>query len=486
MVKLGTFIEKQIRSNIINFIKSIGLKTDRSLFFPFFALIVFYGSQFFIKTKPVYFLSYFMLSAILYFIKRDMIQVLLELLTVSIFFDVGLGGRIFLLQPEYLKLGSGWWFTPSTVITIFLVSLLPFYRKNNYLNLKIINADVILILFLLWNCLSFLTSVNLNSFLGLIQLFETILIYFLFRILLTKKNLNEAVFIIISMIFFQATVSLYQFFNKNPLGMISEPVVQTYPQTLTYIEGANIYRSTGTFGHANMLAAFFIALSPFIFLFNYSSYFILLLYLIIFFAIILTYSRISWIFFAIQFLLIKSWKKKLYLNEKKYSNSNKILIPIFLIFIGFLILPFFLIRIVTSVKSFTEFGSLGMRVKLTSEGLNLITKNPVWGVGLNRSLETYSQAPITNIFKQFEPGIFYKIHNTFLEIASESGIPGLILFLVFLALVFLKKTTKFSNKYIWLSSYIGFAGTLITAYVNPFFHTPIFKILLFLAALILV
>lgn len=480
-------LDLKIQNNIDGLISAIGIKKEPKFFFLTLGLSVFYLLQFFIRTKPLYFLSYIILSLILYIGINKISEVLLYLLVISIFFDVGLGGRLFLLEPQFLNMGSGWWITASTVILFPLLVLTHFLKnkKQNH-NLKIRSTDLLMVLFLVWNCISFLFTSNINSLFGLIQLFETVAIYLIFRIFINKTNIKYLILIIISMILFQSTIAVNQFLNKNPIGIIIEPVSQYFFQQVDNIESFQIFRSSGTFGHANMLGAFFVAFAPFLMFFKYSSLLIFLFNLLIIFSTILTYSRISWFFLVIEFILVTAWKKSLIISKNNFVYSKKIIIPILLLFLILLVLPYLLIRIATLRNSILEFGSLGTRVKMSKEALNLISKYPIFGVGLNRSLEYYSQNPVTNIFTKQIPGAFYKLHNTFLEISTESGLVGLIVFISFIVNVIFKKSNSEIDNYTWISALIGFSGLLVLSYVNPFFHTPIFRLLIFLAAIMLV
>jgi len=145
------------------------------------------------------------------------------------------------------------------------------------------------------------------------------------------------------------------------------------------------------------------------------------------------------------------------------------------------------LRFKTIPASLDEFGSLGTRVKLDQEAISLIKKNPLTGIGLNRSLESYIKEPVTNIFAKNPPGIFYKIHNTFLEITAETGLPGLLLFSLFLVSVIRSGSGAFSAKAaLRTAAYYGLLTLIIVSYVNPFFHSSVLKWLFLLSAILLI
>ena len=469
-----------------DFLKSIGLKESRKLKYFIWGLVFFYSALLFTKSKPLYFLSYIFTGLIFYRGGIGLVGTIIYLLSLSVFFDVGIAGRWFILEPEHINLGSGWWFSAMTGLSLFLV-FLTFFKKGEKAQPteRVRSPDIFILLFLTWNGLSFISNMNVNSFFGMIQLTEYTVIFILLRLHLTGNKIKYLALLIISMVFFQSAISIGQYILKRPVGLIVEPLIQESVQTLSIIEGAELYRVTGSFGHPNMLAAFLIAASPFIFALNISSVLFILFNIIIFLIIFLTYSRISWLFFTVQYFLIIQKKRISGILNSRNLYRTLFLTPVIVILSVLIVLPYFLVRIKTTGSSLMEFGSLGLRVKLTQEALNLIRKEPLFGVGLNRSLEYYALKPSTNLFTGADPGPFYKIHNTFLEIAAESGLPGLLFFIFFLISVFLSVKYRDYNRYIIFSSLLGLAGLVTVSYVNPFFHTPLLRMMLLLTAVIL-
>ena len=465
--------------------KELSITDVRSLNYVIIGLIFFYSSQFFIHGKLLYFLSYFILIFFFYYALKKINLVILLTLVVSLFFEVGLANRWFILQPTQLNMGSGWWISPKTFL--FLSLLLLTFKNRKLLNhFKIKSSDVMLALFFFWAIFSFFFQTNINFFIGIFQLFEMVIIYYLLRLHLSDQNLGMVIFILFSQVIFQSFISFGQLIYKRPLGLIIESTLVKDPFLLTTVEGTNIFRLTGTFGHPNMLAAFMISLAPFVILFRPASFIYGLIDLLIFLIIFYTYSRISWFFFIIEYLFCLNLNKL-----KKFPaglNLKRLLMPviILLIVLIFLIYPNLLGRWQSTGFSIQEYGSLGMRIKMMQEGLNLVAKQPLLGVGLNRSLEYYAKNPVTDLFQNTKPDPFYRIHNTFLEIASELGIIGLILFLLFIYFVLISAIKEKRNSLIKSASTLGMAGLIIIAYVNPFFHTIQMDIMFLLAAVVLV
>lgn len=460
------------------------ISKGEKLNFLFAGLVLFYVSQFFIGSKPVYFLTFFATVPFFYLAVRNISIAVMLTLILSLFFEVGIAGRLFLLEPRFLNLGSGWWITPKTVLVLSLLGLTVVKWKSLRLK-KILLPDIMLVFFLGWLVISFIFQININFLFGLLSLFETALIYYLLRINLDKKNTGLVVLVLSSVVLFQFVLSVFQIMQKRPLGLVIESTLTSNPYSLTTIEGGDFFRISGSYGHPNMLAAVLLSLSPFLIHLRPLSVKFAAVDAAIFFLVFFTYSRITWFFFIIQYAISFSFNriKSFSLNILRHKNM---LLLLLLVFINiYLVTPNLLGRLRSTGFSLEEYGSLGLRVKLMQEGLNLISKNPILGTGLHRSLEIYARDPVTNIFSLAVPGPFYRIHNTFLEIAAETGMPGLILFLLFIYYVFYSFIAGRKQNLSKTSAILGLAGLIIISYLNPFFHTIVMDIIILFSAFIL-
>ena len=171
-------------------------------------LVVFFILLLFSHNKPVYFLSYIISGSVFLWSGYTARESVFYLLLMSMIFDVGVGGRWFLLQPEYLNLGSGWWLSPFTILVFLLLFLTLSENKANRISkFKLKTADIFILIFFLWNSLSFFYRPNFNSILGFMQLFETIVFYFLSRIYIDREQLKFSVIILLSLVLFQVLIS---------------------------------------------------------------------------------------------------------------------------------------------------------------------------------------------------------------------------------------------------------------------------------------
>lgn len=439
-------------------------------------LVIFYLIQILSPSKIVYFSSYFVASFFFYLSNKNIRISLLYSLILSLFSEMGLAGSWFIMEPKELNLGSGWWITPMTVL---IICLLPFSltKKNENIN----KADIFVFLFFLWLITNIIIFPYLNVLYGIVSLGEIVLSYFLFRIHIGKKEISYIVVILISVIFFQSFLGIGQVIRQRPLSLLSESSLLENPYGLTTVEEENLYRITGTYNHPNLLASFFLAILPFFFSFE-SKINTNILIVIPLLALFFTYSRVAW-FFSIFYILFLI--KKNFLRSVKNYYFQVVAIVIFLISVIYLLLPYISSRTATFPQAFEEFGSMGVRVKLISEGLNLLKQYPLTGVGLNRSLEVYSVNPSTNIFEKIIPSGFYRIHNTPLEITSEIGIPGLILFSLFLFFI-IYEYQKYNKESYHKQALIGLFGLIFISFFNPLFHSSLFRLVFLLSSIILI
>ncbi len=455
------------------------MKINRQFFL--LGLLIYYIISFLAPNKPIYFFSYFISTLFFYLSTKNLQTSLLYSLILSLFSEIGFGGSLFLMEPQSLNQGSGWWISPTTLLLLCLL-MLSLHKKIK----KIHIADVLALIFFFWTTILILFIPNTNVLYGIVSLGELILVYILFRIYLTIDNFELLNKILISMLVFQSIIAAIQFLLQRPIGILSESVLFLNPFGLTTPEESNIFRVTGTFSHPNNFAAVLLSITPFLFLTKFKNknlrYFFILPVTVIFF----TYSRAAWLIFAIIAGLIIIRSNYFQDLGKKFLSLKTIFI-VFVLAVGVLIFlqPYISKRMQSVSLALSEFGSWGVRIKLTQEALSIISQYPLTGVGLNRSVEAYVASPVTDIVEVLGNYKYYKIHNTFLEIAAESGIPGFILFSLFLVFVFkhyfqLKNKSNFQK-----AAFYGLIGLIGMSMFNPFFHSSQFRLFFLLSAVIL-
>lgn len=447
----------------------------------YLGLVIFYLLSFFSPNKIIYFSTYFVSTCFFYLSTKNIRLSLLFSLILSLFSDAGLGGSLFLMEPQDINLGSGWWFSPTTLL---LLCLLPLSLRNKIK--KIYPADVMIFLFFLWNTILLFFFPNLNVLYGIVSLGELMIAYILLRIYLSAENFEPLKEVFISMLIFQSVVGIVQLILQRPIGILSEASLFMNPYGLTTPEESNIFRVIGTFSHPNNFAAVLLSIIPFLFFTKFKNKVLRYLFILPLIVLFFTYSRAAWLIFAIisGFIIIRS---NIFQDRRRKLLSLKTILIVFILVVGSLIIlhPYISKRMQSVSLALSEFGSWGVRIKLTHEAFSMMSQYPLTGVGLNRSVEAYVSSPVTDLVDKLGNYKYYKIHNMFLEIAAETGIPGFILFTLFLVFVFkhyfqLKNKSDFHK-----AAFYGLLGLIGISMFNPFFHSSQFRLFFLLAAIIL-
>ena len=338
---------------------------------------------------------------------------------------------------KFVEWNSG--FLYFTDLLIIAVLFLGFLRGG----IKFKKTDIWLGLFFLIVGLSLIASQNIGlSVYQLIKLAEFILLFlyikYNFEFLQIKKILN----ILVASGVFQALLAIVQFFNQSSLGIkhfeagiynANIPGVATF-----FVNGAKFIRAYGTTPHPNVLAIFLL-LAIFciygLFLMNKKSKLLNILYITCFMlcvlgllvtfsrAVILVFVAVSLLFFLITFLKFKKLKSKT--------------IGLFLLFTVvcclFIVMFWSEISARFSAISPTE-QAVSLRIYYNDIAISVIKEKPFLGLGLGNFVwylfNNYQ-------FKQF--WLYQPVHNLYLLIASEAGVFGLIVFLIFIGKILLER-----------------------------------------------
>lgn len=445
----------------------------------FLGLIIFYLLTFFAPNKPIYFSAFFASTLFFYLSTKDLRISLVFSLILSLFSEVGLGGSLFLMEPHQLNLGSGWWLSPMSLIILCLIPLSLRLKIKKYEL-----ANIALILFFLWSIISFLFLPNINVVYGIISLGELILVYLLFRIYISKENIPSINILLISMLIFQLIIGGLQYIFQRPIGLVAESVITGNPFGLTTPEESTFFRITGTMVHPNNFAATLLALIPFLLFYKTNNIFLKSAKIMCLLVLFFTYSRAAWgvlLLVGIIYLILEKQQKIL---SKIYLLKIPTLVLGIILF--FFLFPYITLRLLSIQQAIGNFGSWDVRTKLNEEAVSLINQYSITGVGLNRSVEAYVSSPVTDLVDILGNYKYYRIHNTFLEIATETGIPGVILFILFLIFVFghYFKLTNKSN--FQKAAFYGLLGLIGMSLFNPFFHSSQLRLFFLLSAIILV
>lgn len=236
---------------------------------------------------------------------------------------------------------------------------------------------------------------------------------------------------------------------------------------------------TGSLFWHNQMGGFLLFLIPVAFSFflyaksNFQRYIFLLISILGFIALTLTYSRGSWLSLFISFSIF------VFFNLKKIKENIKIFIPfilILLIFMLFIIKPSSIIYKIQSIHSDivpatrTVSGSLRTTVWLNS--LEMFTKSPILGIGPGAFGSVYD-------YFQKDPWLYSKYaHNYYLEILAELGLPGFVFFIsILITVIYLlyKNRVKIRKDPLIL----GVTVALVASFLHSFVDIDFSRVLLY-------
>ena len=235
-----------------------------------------------------------------------------------------------------------------------------------------------------------------------------------------------------------------------------------YDLTITFNTGT-VYAS---FRNPNYFASYLVLILP-IPIFQYiktRSWYYLPLVSLLYFCLLATNTRGSWIGFFFSLVTLFYFSKKL---DFHFKRLVLVLVLLLLVTILFNIINDDYTRarllsifsdfrnVITRADDYERAGS--KRILIWKHALDLIKENPLLGTGI----ETFNQLT--------EEDFIFKVHNEYLSIAQSSGIPSLIVYLLWLGYIIkkgIKAVPERPSALPLLSSIIGYA-------VQAFFNVSV-------------
>jgi O-antigen ligase len=239
----------------------------------------------------------------------------------------------------------------------------------------------------------------------------------------TRKDLNRVVFILLLSLFLQSVVAMAQRWLGISLGLqLFGEYAEVYTFKLDYY--LTTARVGGTIGHPNALAKYVEMLIPLsmVLLFTRIRSKYKIMSMITFVAalvvLLLTLSRGGWVCFTGSIALV------LLLIFRARLISLRTLVAILLIGVIFAGVGAGFSGMVQSRLFGDDYGAAKGRMPLNRIAINVIRHHPIFGVGL----KNYGK-----VMHLYNPNIermrTNMVHNAYLLIAAEAGIPGLLLML---------------------------------------------------------
>lgn len=441
-------------------IKQVFFKT------PYFyiGLIIFYLILVLAPNKIIYFTAYPVVAYFFYRHTKNITSSIVYSLVLAFFSELGIRGNLL-------------------VFGIFILVLLPFALRKKLVSIK--PPDIFIFLFFLWHIVVLVFYPFEQTLYGLLILGEMICLYYLLRVFLIKTDFKIIPRLFISMLLFQIFLSTLQILLGHNIGLLTEAATVTYPYGLTATEEENIFRVTASYAHANMYAVVLITILPFLFLYqNWFVYAIRVFWLI---NLLFTHARLAW-FFGLLFFGYFTVRE--YLQNYRRKKLEYLIKIGGIISVIFVFLPFFIVRLFTIPQAIGDRGSFGFRIKLIQEAIHIINQSPIIGIGINRFQEVATANAQTDIFTfpLVEISQTSEIHNLFAEIATETGLPALLLFCLFLLSIYKYYFQFTRNKTFQYKKYalIGLTVLLIISQFHPVYLVNQFRLFFLFAALILV
>ncbi len=246
----------------------------------------------------------------------------------------------------------------------------------------------------------------------------------------------------------QSLIGILQFALGQSVGLrlLGESVIGKGMEGVgrVVIQGTEFLRAYGTMPHSNILAAFLGLGSLALFALwlnsysragNTAKFFFGAGFYMIFFGVVITFSRSGWIALAAAFAFTFA---ALFMTRPACVGRRKEFFEIITPVVIAAALVFVSMQWAIAPRAHLSASepSVGLRVLYNNIGVAMLAERP-FGVGIGNQLP---QAIRENIFREFgimREGDFQPIHNLYLLIAVELGIQGLLVFLVLFGNVFI-------------------------------------------------
>src|SRR3989344_6316990 len=366
---------------------------------------------------------------------------------------------------------------------ILIVLLLVFGVRRIFLFLKNPRiVDFILAGFILTILLSVFAAENKAlAFYRLVKILEFTGLYFYIASSFNLAfNLSDALKAVFFSGIFQGVIAFFQAIFQQSLGLkfLGESILQTNFQGVAVVAaaGTKFLRAYGTLPHPNVLAAWL-----FLAIFSFYSFqrrhcfslgrcfdadIVLIIYSLLLFSFFFTFSRVMvglWLLGLILrliFVVIKRKKYRLGLIFRKQLLFLIVVTVVSVLTFSFFYWP----QVKSRLTVNSDELAVSERIFYNKIAGKMAFSEPLLGVGAGNF--------VWHILKAVDldkPYLYQPAHNIYLLIASENGLPSLVLFLLFLvalSCIFVKKTGLATLHY--LSLFIVFVSILAAGLFDHF------------------
>lgn len=351
-----------------------------------------------------------------------------------IFSHLTLGGSEF----EYGKLSI----YVSEVVLFFLFFLFTIYWiffgiKKDKLPL---NFLFLFVLLLISSFGYFFTIDKQMFFYGLLKLSELVFLIFI----INKINFSciKVGYSFVSSMFLHSILGIYQFINQNInpnkyLGIAEQVSYLKGPSIIENI-GGRFLRAYGGLSHPNIFGGFLVIAVLFMVgiyvtkIINkkiYEKIIFWIIFITLFNALILTFSRSAYLALGISFVFIFIYS----IYKKCFNKYSSIFIIVFFIstISLFIFKDIFVTR--TSLTQRTEINSNIERIQLLKQSFNIIQERFLYGVSFNNYIPAIYSRNFGFQIYEYQP-----VHNVYLLVFAELGIIGFLFYLSIFVFSFCK------------------------------------------------
>ena len=472
-------------------------KRVKSDVYVFAVSLIFYTALWFLNPGNKIIALSFVLLIVIHFLrfKRLDISLLLAFITSSVIFT-GKSYPIQLLPPGIFPeeiFPSGYFIdlvvSPSHIISFLMLVFLirsVCIDSNLRSKLKIGFVDVLFLLLFFWGLISdgiFSRRPDVSLVSNLLGLGNLVAYFYLkiLKIYKIKNFLPIVVGLFSAMVVFESLISFGQLMAKSPRYKNIEYQVNIEYFGKAVDESEFTFRPVGTFAHANFLG---IWLSPMlilltVFFLKRPTNYVLFAILLGLGSLSVTLSRSAWLGFGVGsglvlFMLRKNDIKSLL---KPYTRKLLIFIPIAIVLVVFFIFP----RLQKSLYSFGGNSGGGFFRKIQiKDSLEIVKENPVFGVG--SLMGVYEGLSLDR--ETVLASIPLAVHNWYLQICLENGIPALILFILIILFSFrplINNIMKFNPRSFGDYAYTGFVGGVLSLLAAGIFQPYLGDTFMFLS-----
>lgn len=360
-----------------------------------------------------------------------------------------LSPTIFLTDILVIAILFFWWWQEKKRLTINHSEGIP---RSGHLQFTIRKHWWVLAVFIFLLVNSLLAVNRGAAFYKLIKILEFALLGF--YIAKSNYTLSAIRYPLSLAVVYSSLIAIFQFVKQASLGRIFWWLGERSFNIMTpgiakaVVGGQLILRPYATFPHPNVLAGFILVslILTLPYLFRRNKIFTICYLLLAILAIIISFSRSTWligVLIGLGYLSWRWWKRDRIMPVFSFVLASILIICLFF--------PFFL--------SLSSQEAIGQRFLLMEAAIKMVKANFISGVGLNNFIP---QLP--NFWQQY--GITYwlqPVHNIYLLTAAEIGLMGLIIFFWFLVLTF-KRLLKTKNYLLMTALFVILTTGLLDHY----------------------